>query len=195
MTMFGKRNTIMLALLLVLLLPVPAAAQRIAVKTNIPSLALGTPDLGFELVVGEHTSLSLSAFGTYNPYWRDKSAGEDVNTSFLIVQPEVRYWFNGRPMTRFFTGVHALAASYDFPLRQVIHKGNAAGAGITFGYVFNLTKRLDIEICSGAGMVFYWGKRVGTGGEAFDLEDSMPDTWGSKLMPTKLGVSLVYVFK
>ena len=191
--MFGKRDTMILALLLVLLLPVPAAAQRMAVKTNIPSLALGTPDLGFELVVGEHISLSLSASGTYNPYWRDKSAGEDVNTSFLLVQPEVRYWFNGRPLTRFFAGVNTLAASYDFPYRQVIHKGNAAGAGLTFGYVLNLTKRLDIEFSSGAGMVFYWGKRAGS--EAFDLEDSLPDTRGCKLMPTRLGISLVYVFK
>ena len=195
MTLFGKRYLLLPVLMLVLLLPVPAAAQRMAVKTNIPSLALATPDLGFELVTCEHVSLSLSAFGTYNPYWRDLSAGKDVTTSFLVIQPEVRYWFNGRPMTRFYAGVGALAATYDFPYMQVIHKGNAAGAGLSFGYMLSLSKRVNIEFSSGAGMVFYWGKRQAAGGEAFQTEDSLPDTRGCKLMPTRLGVSLVYIFK
>ena len=177
---------------LLLLLPIAAAAQRFAVKTNVLSLAAASPEVGFELVTGERISLSLSAIGTVNPYWRDRSFGED--TSLFVLRPEVRYWFNGRPLTRFYAGVSALAAAYDFPYRQVLHKGNAAGAGLTVGYVFNLTRRLDLEISTGTGTVFYWGKRY-AGESPLPMEDRMPNTRGYKLMPVDLGISLVYIIR
>jgi hypothetical protein len=184
---------LIVAVSLGLLLGIPAAAQRLAVKTNVLSWAAGTPDLGVELVTGERTSLSFSVFGSYNPYWRDKSAGES-STSFLVLQPEFRFWFNGRPLTRFYAGVNALAAAYDFPLSGILHKGNAAGVGLTAGYVFNLTKRLDLALSAGAGAVYYWGKR-----QPWEIplpkEDEMPQTCGYKLMPTQLGVTLVYIIR
>jgi len=195
MALTGKTYSWLVALALLLTLPFQASAQRLAVKTNVLSLAMATPDLGFELVTGEHMSLSISAYGTHNPYWRDLSAGEDMNTSLFVIQPEVRYWFNGRPLTRFFAGVDAMAVSYDFPLMEVVHKGNAAGAGLTAGYVFNITKRLDLEISTGAGALFYWGKRADTREGALPAEDGMPQTWGYKLMPNKIGISLVYIIK
>jgi len=190
----GKSYTLLMVLALMLLLPLPGAAQRLAVKTNLLSLAGATPDLGFEVVTGEHASFSLTAFGTVNPYWRDKSLGEEVQTTLFAVQPEFRYWFNGRPLTRFFTGVNALAAAYDFSMVGRLHKGNAAGIGLTAGYVINLTKRLDVEFSTGAGLLFYWGKRYADG-TPLPLEDEMPDTWGYKLSPTKLGITLVYIIK
>ena len=188
----GKAYLLVMALFL--LLPLQAAAQRLAVKTNVLSLAMATPDLGFEMVTGEHLSLSVSAFGTSNPYWRDRSLGDDIFTSLFAVQPELRYWFNGRPLTRFYAGVNVLAATYDFPLWEVLHKGTAAGPGLSFGYVLNLGKRLDLEFSSGAGLLFYWGKRF-SGDTSIPLEDTMPDTWGYKLVPTQLGVTLVYIIK
>lgn len=179
--------------LMLVLLSVQAAAQRVAVKTNLLYLAAATPDLGAELVVGERTSLSLSAFGSYSPYWRDRSL-EGQPTSFLAVQPEFRYWFNGRPLTRFYAGVYGLAAAYDFPFREVVHKGTAAGAGLTVGYVVNLGKRLNLELSTGSGLLFYWGKRH-AGEEGVTSQDTLPDTHGYKLAPAKLGVSLVYILK
>ena len=188
------RKTYLLALTLCLLLPVSAAAQRFAVKTNALSLAAATPHLGFELVTGEKMSLCLSAFGTYNPYWRDRSLGEATSTSLFVLRPEVRYWFNGRPLTRFYAGIAGLAASYDFPFGSVLHKGNAAGAGLTVGYVFNLGRRLDLEISTGAGAVFYWGKRHAGEGQ-LPAEDSMTATRGYKMMPVDLGITLVYIIR
>ena len=44
-------------LFLLLTLPIPAAAQRIAVKSNVLYLAAGTPDVGAELVIGEQPLL------------------------------------------------------------------------------------------------------------------------------------------
>ena len=168
---------------LFVLLSLPAAAQRMAVKTNLLYLATGTPDLGAELVVGERISLSFSVFGSRNPYWRDKSLGEETVTRFIALQPEVRYWFNGRPLTRFYAGVNLLASAYDYPFRERVYQGNAAGAGLTVGYVFNLTRKLDLELSTGAGLLLYRGKRE----EEF--------TNGYKLCPQKLGVTLVYIIK
>ena len=51
--------------------------------------------------------------------------------------PEYRYWFNGRPMTREFVGIAALGVSYDITWGDRIYQGDAAGAGITFGYALN----------------------------------------------------------
>ena len=192
MTRLGKAYLLVMALFL--LLPLRSGAQRLAVKTNVLSLAAATPDLGFEMVTGEHVSLSVSAFGSSNPYWRDKSLGEDVSTKFFALRPEVRYWFNGRPLTRFYAGVNILAGTYDFPLWGTLHKGNLAGPGLSVGYVINLGKRLDLEFSSGAGLLFYWGKRFADD-TAVPAEDTMPKTWGYKLTPNQLGVTLVYIIK
>lgn len=187
-----KRN-ILLALVL-MLLPFGAEAQRLAVKTNVLSLGAATPELGFELVCGEKTSLGLSVRGTRNPYWRDLSCGEQTPTTLFALEPELRYWFNGRPLTRFFAGVNALAISYDYPFREELYKGNAAGAGLTAGYVFNLTRRLDLEICVGSGLLFYRGKRQPFE-DPLPREDEMPYSRGYKLTPTKLGISFVYIIR
>ena len=184
----------LLVMALFLLLPLQAGAQRLAVKTNVLSLAAATPDLGFEMVTGEHLSLSVSAFGSSNPYWRDKSMGEDVSTKFFALRPEIRYWFNGRPLTRFYAGVNVMAGTYDFPLWGTLHKGTVAGPGLSVGYVINLGKRLDLEFSSGAGMLFYWGKRFAEEGYV-PAEDKMPETWGYKLTPNQLGITLVYIIK
>ena len=170
-------------LFLLLTLPIPAAAQRIAVKSNVLYLAAGTPDVGAELVIGERTSLSLSVSGTHNPYWRDKSLGEEVSTRFIALQPELRYWFNGRPLTRFYAGVSMIASAYDYPFRGTLYQGNALGAGLTAGYAFNLTRRLDLELSTGAGLLFFRSKRE----EDFSK--------GYMLCPQKLGVTLVYIIK
>jgi hypothetical protein len=184
----------LLVMTLLLLLPLQGAAQRLAIKTNVLSLATATPNLGFELVTGERLSLSISAFGSANPYWSDHSLGEETGTSFFAMRPEIRYWFNGRPLTRFYAGVNVLAATYDFPLWGMLHKGTAAGPGLSFGYVINLGKRLDLEFTSGAGLLFYWGKRF-SGDTPLPAEDTMPDTKGYKLTPNQLGISLVYIIK
>ena len=58
------RLTILLGLCLFLSVG-KAQAQQVAVKTNLLSLAAMTPDLGLELVTGEHTSVAISAFGIW----------------------------------------------------------------------------------------------------------------------------------
>lgn len=85
-------------LLLLLLCSLPALhSQQVAVKTNGLMLAAMMPNVGCEFVVGERSSIDLSAFGSINIYGN--------KAKMIGFQPEYRYWFNGRPMTREFIGV------------------------------------------------------------------------------------------
>ena len=112
-------------------------AQQLAVKTNGLMLAAMAPNIGCEFVVGERSSIDISAFGAVNIY------GNKAKMIGLL--PEYRYWFNGRPMTREFVGIAALGVSYDITWGDRIYQGDAAGAGITFGYALNLNRRLNVE--------------------------------------------------
>ena len=76
-----------------------------------------------------------------------------------------------------------IASAYDYPFRGTLYQGNALGAGLTAGYAFNLTRRLDLELSTGAGLLFFRSKRE----EDFSK--------GYMLCPQKLGVTLVYIIK
>ena len=93
-------------------------AQQLAVKTNGLMLAAMAPNIGCEFVVGERSSIDISAFGAVNIY------GNKAKMIGLL--PEYRYWFNGRPMTREFVGIAALGVSYDITWGDRIYQGDAA---------------------------------------------------------------------
>lgn len=126
-------------------------AQQLAVKTNGLMLAAMAPNIGCEFVVGERSSIDISAFGAVNIY------GNKAKMIGLL--PEYRYWFNGRPMTREFVGIAALGVSYDITWGDRIYQGDAAGAGITFGYALNLNRRLNVEFYGGFGAVYFKQKQ------------------------------------
>lgn len=165
-----------------------ARAQRLAVKTNVLHLGLATPDLGLEVVTGEHTSISLSAFGNKRPY------GKDIQ--LLVIQPEFRYWFNGRPLIREYVGVTAFGASYDLTMTSHVFKGNALGIGFTGGYVFALGQRLNIELGAGTGLLFFRQKKYLSDDrydQFFAGEPSTANDSGYKLFPVKLEISVSYI--
>ncbi len=172
------------------LISVSASAQQIAVKTNLLSDVVLTPSLGLELVTGEHMSLDFTFYGNYIPFW--------VNSTVLAFQPECRYWFNGRPMTREYIGIAALATIYDIALGKYVYDGEAAGGGFTGGYVFNLTDRWNVELSGGVGVLFFNQKQYYRDDNYDDyVSGSGPqaNVWGYKLLPIKLGVSVSYIIK
>ncbi len=165
-------------------------AQQIALKTNALFLAACTPNLETELVAGEHTSISLGVFGHKNPYGKE--------SKLIGVQPEYRYWFNGRPMIREYIGAALLWTSYQMHLGHKWYDGDAYGAGITMGYVLSLGKRLNLEFYGGFGIMAFKQKFYY---ENDRYEEMYPDgnlqanDKGYKLLPTKLGVSISYIIK
>ena len=168
-----------------------ARAQMVAVSTDVLMDALMIPQVGAELVVGERTSVGLGLFGSSKPW------GKQVKLAGL--QPEWRYYFSGRPMHRHFVGVGALGTTYDITWKGKVYDGYAVGLGVTFGYVIALTKRLNIDLHAGIGIVGYWQKEYF---EADSYEQDMDygapaqaNASGYVLLPTRVGVSVTYILK
>lgn len=171
-------------------LPEEAHAQQVAVKLNALYWTAMSPNVGVEIVTGEHSSIDFSVMGHYKPY--------GLNSKVFTFQPEYRYWFNGRPMIREYIGASAMVATYDMSLGNYVYKGNAYSAGITGGYVFALGKRWNFELCAGFSFLFFHHKQycrhdnyddyyIGTTVQA--------NAWGYKLFPAKLGVTFSYIIK
>ena len=185
-----KQRILYIALLLTLLSPLAGKAQLLAVKTDGLKWTLMTPNAGMEVVIGERSSIDFSIFANNNPW------GMDVK--MVGFQPEYRYWFNGRPMVREYVGVGMLVSTHDITWDRQIYKGDALGAGLTFGYVFELTTRLNLELCAGFGVVTYFQKEYFINDNYEDYENgagSKNNSTGYTLLPTKLGVSVSYILK
>lgn len=159
-----------------------ARAQMLAVGTDLLMDALMMPSVGAEMVVGERSVVGLHAFGCYKPWGKQvKSVG---------VQPEYRWFFSGRPMYHFFVGAGAIATAYDVTWAGKVYNGNAAGAGLTFGYVLPLSKRANVDFHAGFGAIYYRQK------EYFEGKDvDYANASGYTLLPTRIGISLSYILK
>jgi len=115
------------------------------------------------------------------------------------VKPEYRYYFSGRPMYRQFVGIGGVGASYDITWKGKVYNGSALGLGITFGYVFPITHRLNIDCHAGFGAIYYKHKEYFEK-DNYDLDYSVggvqrTNAEGYTLLPTRIGVSVTYILK
>lgn len=192
-----KQNTIRRILAMVLLAAAllaagnnEAKAQQFSIKTNLLMDAAMTPSLGCEIVTGEHSSVDISAFGHYKPYGMD--------SMLIALQPEYRYWFNGRPMTREYIGGALLLTTYDMNLNKYVYNGDAIGAGLTAGYVISLGDHWNVDFAGGFGVLVFHQKQYRSHDNYDDYfvdEAVKANAWGYKLFPIKLGISISYIIK
>lgn len=186
-----KRTLKHIAIICLLLCFAPTLqAQKIAVKTDALMLATLTPNVGGELIVGERTSVCLSAFAT------NKALGKEVEVIGFI--PEWRYWFNGRALIRQYIGLAALGTHYDITWKDDMYQGDALGAGISFGHVWRVGKRIAIECYASCGAVYFNHKHYNIHDNFDEYEqfgDDQNKRTGLKIMPTKIGVSFTYIIK
>lgn len=164
-------------------------AQKIALQTDVVWDALMTPNLGAEIVTGERSTVGLALMGNYKPW------GKDIR--LFVAQPEWRYYFSGRPMSKFFFGVGGLVGFYDITTHGKTYDGLTYGAGLTFGYVIKLGSRLNIDAHAGVGAVAYSRKEYYKG-DAYDRDyikngEIKSNAKGYNLIPTKIGVSISYI--
>lgn len=161
-------------------------AQLLAVKTDALMDVMMIPNLNAELVIGEKSSLNASVFGSYKMY------GKNFKT--LGLMPEYRFWFNGRPMTREFVGLAVIGVNYDLTWGKEVYEGNALGAGLTFGYSFNLSSHWNLECYGNVGAIYYDQKRYYEG-DREELLGNRHNCRGYSVIPFKLGVSFSYIIK
>lgn len=175
-------------ILLMLFCSLRGGAQQLVVGTDVMLDAFQTPNLGAELITGERTSISLNVLGNYKPWGN--------NMKMVAAQPEFRYWFSGRPIHKWFVGLGALASSYDMEWKDKIYNGSALGFGLTFGYVFNLNQRLNLDFHAGYGMIAYRQKEYFVNDYYDDYTNSsVVNAKGYYLLPTRIGISLTYILR
>jgi putative salt-induced outer membrane protein YdiY len=183
-----------------------------ALKTNLFYGAYTyTPNLGFELGLGGHSTLDVGA--GYNPWNLDGTSGytlwkfdspnaDNANRKavHLLGNIEYRYWLCERFNGHFF-GIHGLGSmynigGYELPLlfgkgsKDYRYDGWAVGAGISYGYQFILGKHWNLEANIGGGYarLEYDKYQCPKCGEKIGKESR--DYFG----PTKAGISLIYIF-
>lgn len=169
--------------MVLLMFPLVALAQRVAVKTNVAHWATASPNLGAELVLGRKVTLDFGV--AVNPF----SFGETQTRAYLL-SPEVRYW-PGRPMAGHFVGVNASMGQYDLSWRGTNYNGDFFAAGLSYGYVFILGRRWNLETNIGVGWLRGRCKRWDDGGNA----PSRPNVHRDLVAPTRIGVTLSYIIK
>ena len=171
-----------------------ANAQRVAVKTNALYWATATPNLGFEIALADRWTFELA--GGYNPWTFD--AQENLKLKHFLVTPEVRYWFcesfNGH-----FIGINGNYTQFNvsgslFPVEKFENsrlEGWAAGAGVTYGYAWPISRRWNMEFTVGLGCWY----------TEYDKFESRPcglfqDSVSRHLFGlTDLGISFIYMIK
>lgn len=175
------------------------SAQNVAVKTNLVSDALLSPNLGIEVGMAPRWTFDLS--GSLNAWNIDNHKWKH-----WLVQPEVRYWFCDAIIGHF-VGAHLLGGQYNFgnidmgglrflgtdfgELKDSRHQGWYGGVGIAYGYSWVLGKHWNLEAELGVGWVY----------TRYDVYPCT--TCGQRLNhnvvhnyvgPTKVAINLVYVF-
>lgn len=181
-------------------------AQEVAVKTNLLYGATTTPNLGIEIGGGNRNTFQL--FYGINPWTFDSDTKGDQKVKHWVLMPEMRWWtcskFNG-----FFYGIHAMggqfnAGNVDITLPGAFVSGknlgkmvkdsrveaNYAGAGVTVGYQWILSRHWNVEAELGAGYDHVWYKQYPCAECGTQLSKGGADYLGV----TKLGLSVLYIF-
>ena len=188
-----KRNTFILFLIMLLFCLADLHSQILAVKSDLLTGALSSPNFGVEVKLSNR--LTLEAGFHYNPF----PAGGDKRWKHWFVQPELRYWMC-QPCGGHFFGAHLLYGVYNvggmkLPLglfkgvRSSRYEGDFMGLGVSYGYHFILAPRWSIETSVGVGFLH-------TGYERYRCLHCGEQTGGEHknfIAPTRVAVSLVYL--
>ena len=186
--MIRIRHTI--ALVALLLCAASLKAQIIAVNTDLVSDGLLAPNLGLELGMTSRSTLSINALSGTNILYS--------KTKMTAVQPEWRFYFSGRRMYHHFVGIGLIGATYETKADHRIYNGDGAGAGVTFGYVWPITKHLNLDFHAGLGAFYYRQKEYYDDGTDDVLTQQEPldaNSHGVSFVPTRIGISLTYIIK
>ena len=175
----------------------PAEAQQVALKTNLLYDATATPNLGMEIGIGKKHSMQV--FYGLHPW----SFGHGEDQKYLkhwVVNPEVRYWLCQRFNGSFF-GVHAFGGQYNAShvkmplgwwkeLRDNRFEGWYAGAGVSYGYQWVLSRHWNLEASLGVGAAYIDYQKFACG----ECGKKMDDGHKTYVGPTKLALSIMYMF-
>jgi hypothetical protein len=179
---------------------VKSTTSKYLIKTNILYWIATTPNVSFEAgLKNPKLSLDLSVNG--NP-WKFRNEG---TFRHFLFQPELRYWF-GERFNGHFLGVHLHYARYNvggidiailakqhydsnwFYFPENRYDGNLFGAGLSYGYQWNIYKHWNLEATIGLGYVHMTG-------HVYRVKDNFDFGYRIRnyFTPTKIGFNLIYL--
>lgn len=176
--------------IVVLLVGFKGYSQSIALRSNALFYISGTTNLGVEYALSNKSSIDLNY---YHKYWGYESIGR---FRYYLIQSEIKKWECRKFVGRYW-GIHTLFSEYNiggidaFNLKDYRYQGKAYGLGVSFGYGFIVSSRLNIDVGIGFGYTKYVY-------EKFNCEhcgDLIKEEVLDCIAPTKAGVSLVYLIK
>lgn len=188
------KQTIRYYLLFLLLLSCGTAvnksyAQFYSVQTNALKAATTTFNLEGSMLLSEHWTLNMGV--SYNPW----NFSDTKKIKHWLVEPGARYWF-WQAYAGNFISMYAMGARYNVGWDKFLgleskyrYQGWGYGAGMTYGRSWLLSKRWNIEVEAGLGLLIspyskYQCERCG------DKVSS-----GTYYLPMpKLAVNFVYLF-
>lgn len=174
---------------ILLLLSVTARAQYAAIKSNLLYDATATVNAGVEVGLSSRWTLDLS--GNYNGW----ELGEKKWKHWLV-QPEIRHWLGDSRKGHYF-GIHLHGGQLNLgrlpfgghALENHYRQGWFYGAGIGYGYQWNLARHWKLEAGIGLGYARFDYDEYGCPICGGKLGEGSKNYWGV----TKLNLSLVYV--
>jgi len=193
------KRIIQLFLVLTLIsLSAPLQAQDFGIKTNLLYWGTATPNIGAEMAIGQKSTIDLQM--GYNPWNLNGSETNNKKIAHWAIQPEYRYWFCEKFMGHF-VGAHPFYAEYNIsgykiPLllessaKNHRYKGNMYGVGVSYGYQLALSRYFNMEFTLGVGYArMNYDKYACT-----RCGDKLGNESRNYLGPTRVGVSLMYIF-
>lgn len=158
----------------------------IALKTNVPFLAVAIQNLALEVKVHEHISVDFPVM------WSIGDIEREHGLRTIAFQPEGRWWLASAGKGHFF-GLHVHAAWFNLKwddTRYQTGKRPLLGAGISYGYKLPFSEHWGAEFTLGAGyanMKYNTYYNIENGAK---LDTRKRNYWGI----TRAGASLVYRF-
>ena len=123
--------------------------QRLAIKTNLLYDALLMPSLEVEYRINKRWSVNLEGDMAW---W--KNNGKHKYYQLATISPEGRYWFKTRkPWHGHYIGVFTGFSWYDLENGNKGYRGEAQMAGLSYGYMWPIARRLSLEAGVGAGFL------------------------------------------
>ena len=158
-------------------------AQFYSLSTNIPASVSSNINLEFSMTLNRKWSAHLPVY--YNPF----VFSDNKKLQNFILMPGVRYWVLESYINGFF-GINAIGSKYHFTWQDRRYEGQAYGAGISTGYAWMLSRRWNLEVEAGIGLIWadyrlYPCEKCG---------QKIRDEHRWYVVPNKLALSMVYLF-
>ena len=131
-------------------LPEHIPIHRLALKTNLLTDAILMPSLEAEWLIRENWS--LAAHG--NVAWWNRDS-EHRYYQLAAIYPEARWWFMTKgPWHGHYLGIFAGGTWYDLENGGRGYQGEGGFVGLSYGYMFPVSRSLSFEVGIGAGYLY-----------------------------------------